>query len=188
MPKMTSNTIVAEPTSGKKLGCRHEKQLVNIFGTSPLLNPGKSTVVGQPDITLTPEKLKEWFYDNVVNGVVPQSAKYYSFGQDISTDFVNAPDLSTVKTGGGGLPATPFVPNVASPGADSAGDAVNVDHNKIPEAKDFADLMNSKLPTTFGSGAAANQPSRNPAVSSKVMKSTVDGSGLGSSPSTNSKL
>jgi len=188
MPKMTFNTIVADSSSGKKLGSRHEKILSSIFSTSPLLNPGKSTVDGQPDITMTPEKLKEWFYNNVVNGVVPQSAKYYSFSQDTSTDFSGAPDLNSVATGGGGLPATPYVPNVSSPGADSAGDAVNVDATKIPESKDFATLMNAKSPTTFGSGASANQPSRNPSVASKVMKGSVEGSGLGTSPATSAKL
>jgi hypothetical protein len=188
MPKMTFNTIVADSSSGKKLGSRHEKLLSSLFATSPLLNAGKATVEGQPDIILTPEKLKEWYYDNVVNGVVPQSAKYYSFSQDTSTDFLGAPDLNTVATGGGGLPSTPYVPNVASPGADSAGDAVNVDASKIPDSKDFASLMNSKLPTTFGSGASANQSSRNPSVSSKVMKGSAEGSTLGSSPATSAKL
>jgi hypothetical protein len=39
----------------------------------------------------------------------------HTFGL-VKTDFSDAPDLSTVATGGGGLPGTPYGPNPSSPG------------------------------------------------------------------------
>lgn len=39
----------------------------------------------------------------------------HTFGL-VNTDFSDAPDLTTVVTGGGGLPGTPYSPNPASPG------------------------------------------------------------------------
>ena len=40
----------------------------------------------------------------------------HTFGT-LKRSFEDAPDLSEVETGGGGLPASPYVPNPVSPGA-----------------------------------------------------------------------
>jgi hypothetical protein len=39
----------------------------------------------------------------------------HTFGT-VNTDFTDAPDLTTVATGGGGLPGTPYSPTPAAPG------------------------------------------------------------------------
>lgn len=47
--------------------------------------------------------------------VSPISDEGHTFGT-VNIDWEDSPDLSTVVTGGGGLPATPYGPNPASPG------------------------------------------------------------------------
>ncbi len=176
MPKMSVNTIVAEPPSGKPLGSRHEQNLKGIFASSPLYSQASTQGSGQGAIKLTPSDLKQWYIDNVVNGVVPGSEGYYGLATAASMDFVDAPNLADVKTGGGGLPATPFVPNPASPGE---GNGTNPFAQS--ESKDFATQISAKTPTTPGSGAAANDDARNPSSTSKAMKTKVI-STLGQSP------
>jgi len=190
MPKMNFQTIVADPTSGKPLGTRHEQNLKGIFASSPLYTQGKAEVAGQGAIDLTQEGLKKWFLDNVVNGVVVGSDGYYGFSENYSKDFTGAgasvpggpPNYNDVKTGAGGLPATPFVPNPASPGE---GNGVNAEAK--PEAKDFAAQIALKKPGTPGSGAAANEDARNPASTSKAMKTATLIQSLGKSPASVSK-
>lgn len=189
MPKMNYNTIVAPPTSGKPLGTRNEQNLKGIFATSPLYSTAEASVDQEGKLKLTPEDLKQWFLDHVVNGSVPGSEGYYGFPAAYDRDFNGSassnggpPDYKDVKTGAGGLPATPFVPNPASPGE---GNGVNAESK--PEAKDFATQVSAKKPSTPGSGAAANEDSRNPASTSKAMKTTTLGQLMGKSPASANK-
>ena len=190
MPKMNYNTIVAPPVNGKPLGSRNETSLKGIFASSPLYSQAESSVDGEGKLKLTDSDLKQWFIDHVVNGVVPGSDGYYGFSEAHNRDFSGAgasipggpPDLNTVKTGGGDLPATPYVPNPSSPGE---GNGVNA--TAKPEAKDFAAQISAKKPSTPGSGAAANEDSRNPASTSKAMKTVTLGQVLGKSPATATK-
>lgn len=52
----------------------------------------------------------------VASGVINDGG--YMFGT-LDLNYTNAPDLETVETGGEGLPASPYVPNPASPGPGS---------------------------------------------------------------------
>ena len=184
MPKMNYSTIVAPPVNGKPLGARREQNLKGIFSSSPLYSEGSAAVPGEGEAKLTPSENTQWFLDHVVNGAVTGSDGYYGFTENYNRDFSGAggsipggpPDYASVKTGGGGLPATPFVPNPASPGE---GNGVNA--TAVPEAKDFAAQMSTKKPSTPGSGAAANEDARNPASTSKAMKVTKLSQVLGKS-------
>jgi len=193
MPKMNFQTIVADPINGKPLGTRNEQNLKGIFSSSPLYSQAESNVPNQGAIKLTAEGLKQWYLDNVVNGSVAGSDGYYGFSENYSLDFTGAgasnvaegggpPNYNDVKTGGGGLPATPFVPNPASPGE---GNGVNA--SSIPEAKDFAAQISAKKPSTPGSGASANEDARNPSSTSKAMKTTKLVQILGKSPASAEK-
>lgn len=189
MPKMNYNTIVAPPVNGKPLGTRHEQNLKGLFPSSPLYSEAASAVAGEGEAKLKPAEYSQWFLDHVVNGVVPGSEGYYGFKAAFDRDFTGAgsdnggpPDYNDVKTGGGGLPATPFVPNPASPGE---GNGVSAEAK--PEAKDFAAQISAKKPSTPGSGAAANEESRNPAATSKAMKTVTLGQLMGKSPASASK-
>lgn len=187
-------TIVADPPTGKPLGSRNEAVIQGLFKTSPLSaeKPASITVEKYADkLNMTEKDLEDWYVKNVLNGVVPDSNKYYGFSQPYSLGFSGAPgddltgtppDLKTVKWGGGGLPATPWTPNPASPGEDNGANA-----NKIPEVPDFSHLYWNKVPTNPGSGDSANEDSRNPSVSSANMKITTLGSTLGKSPATVAK-
>ena len=52
----------------------------------------------------------------VTSGIINDAG--YMFGT-FSLNYPNSPDLDTVATGGEGLPASPYVPNPASPGPGS---------------------------------------------------------------------
>lgn len=63
----------------------------------------------------------------------PVSDGGVTFGT-VDRDYGLAPDLSTVPTGGGGLPISPFAPNPASPGPGlNAVNIPNVDPSKVPQ-------------------------------------------------------
>jgi len=58
----------------------------------------------------------------------------YMFGTH-DLNYVNAPNLEEVVTGGGGLPATPYTPNTSSPGAGSVHYADQPEYvGELPEA------------------------------------------------------
>jgi hypothetical protein len=61
------------------------------------------------------DERKEVFQELALDGTVVGGLGLNSFNRDFS----NAPDLSDVETGGGGKPASPYVPNLSSPGPGS---------------------------------------------------------------------
>lgn len=173
MPKMSFNTTEADAISvTEQYGQRKDTVLKSAFSSSPLLKPaefGEIAPEGYSKGNLAPDKLKNWFFNNVVNGTVPKSGGYFGIQNDISMDYSGAPDLASVKSGGGaGEPATPFIPNLASPGAGSV--------NAVTQpALDPAvtTLLKNKNPATFGEGDDANQPGRNPSVTAVKIKAAV---------------
>ncbi len=65
---------------------------------------------------MTAEAIKQQFQDEVIDGTVNDAG--HTFGT-FNRDYVGAPDMNEVETGGGGLPASPYVPNPVSPGPGS---------------------------------------------------------------------
>lgn len=187
MGKMNYVTVVANTVDDKPLGTRREANIKGIFPSSPLYLPAESNPANQGSMKLTPEGIKTWYLNNVVNGSVPGSDGYYGFSEAYSLDFTGTgasipggpPNYREVETGGGGLPATPFVPNPASPG-----EGRGVDADAKPAATDFAAQISEKKPSTPGAGSAANEDVRNPAIMSKAMKTITLGQALGQSPAT----
>ena len=97
--------IVEQPVPpDKQFGASSYSNAKKIFPASPVHNN-----------EVTDEERREWFEQNVLNGTVVGGNGLNSF----DLDFSDAPDLETVETGGGGLPATPYTPNVTSPGPGS---------------------------------------------------------------------
>jgi hypothetical protein len=82
----------------------------------------------------------------------------YYFGT-FNLDFSDAPDLTTVKTGGGGLPGTPYSPNTASPGP-------GLNPKNIP-AIDPAILAKDKGGGGFGVGDGLASPNNTSKVISR---------------------
>lgn len=68
-------------------------------------SPAYDGTYGDDQVTATRDELNQ----------SPLNDGGHTFGT-VNLDFSDAPDLRTVQTGGGGLPATPYAPNPASPG------------------------------------------------------------------------
>jgi len=87
-------------------GARNQENLAAIYPGSPIL-------AGD----LTDEERKEAFQAGALDGSVTNGLGFNSFDRDYASN--GAPDLADVETGGGGKPATPYVPNPSSPGPGS---------------------------------------------------------------------
>lgn len=61
---------------------------------------------------LTAETLKDTFVELVQSALVNDGG--HTFGE-FNRDYVDSPLLDDVETGGGGLPGSPYAPNIASP-------------------------------------------------------------------------
>ena len=64
------------------------------------------------------EALRKQYEDLVMNGnaaLTGATAAYYGI-TGYTPDYTDAPNLADVETGAAGLPGTPYIPNVASPG------------------------------------------------------------------------
>ena len=77
----------------------------------------------------------------------------HTFGT-YDTSYSGAPDLNDVETGGGGLPASPYVPNVTSPGPGS------INPTDMPAPPDG---FGQRPSDTWGSGVGSQE---SPAISS----------------------
>jgi hypothetical protein len=97
--------IVQQPVpSDKQFGASNYSNAKKIFPASPIHK-------GQ----VTDDERRQYFDKKVINGTIVGGMGLNSF----NLDFSDAPNLEEVETGGGGLPATPYVPNITSPGPGS---------------------------------------------------------------------
>ena len=70
----------------------------------------------------------------------------------VNLDYSGAPNLRKVETGGGGLPGTPYIPNVSSPGEGTT------DPTKLPDPP--KDLGVNASDGTYGLGGSLTEPSK----------------------------
>ena len=117
MSSVKTTTVKAKLPGSNPLGNRNHSRLQAAFPNSPL-PIGKNEYNEDYLKNLAEAVLKgnggpgEGFANsNVLNGAINDSG--YMFGS-FDLNYSEAPDLSTVETGGEGKPASPFVPNVAS--------------------------------------------------------------------------
>ena len=153
MPTHTQGTT-QPPVTERGIGKAATNDLKGIFSTSPMYLD-----------EMLPDDVKQQFQDEVLDAVVNDAG--HTFGT-FDTNYVDAPDLSTVETGGGGLPASPWVPNPASPGAGS------VNPTDQPEPPDgYGQVPGSQ----WGSGVGSElQPSTSAErISSQVLGDYVLG-------------
>jgi hypothetical protein len=125
MAEQPQTIVETVPPSESPLGSRNEINLQAMFGASPIYS-------GQ----LTDDERKSTFQKgdySALDGVVTSGFGLNSFNRDFSEN--DPPNLEDVETGGGGLPATPYVPNPTSPGPGStfAGDQAPFT-GEIPES------------------------------------------------------
>jgi len=135
MPTHKQNMVESVPREYAQ-GSASTQRLQGIYSASPIY-------LGE----ITNSGLVEQYQTEVMDAVINDNG--HTFGT-FDTSFTEAPDLAEVETGGGGLPATPYVPNPTSPGPGS------MDPTKQAEAPEgFGENPNSQ----WGSGVGhALQP------------------------------
>ena len=152
MPSHKQGTVNPVVTDSQ-LGKHGTSRMVTCFATSPIHS-------GEIDA----DSIRAQFQDLVLDGVVNDAG--HTFGE-FSRDYSEAPDYGDVETGGGGLPASPWVPNPVSPGE-------GVDYTKQAEAPDGYGTTPSD---TWGVGVGSQE---NPKTSSEAISShTLGDYGLG---------
>ena len=125
--KQTIVQPAAPPNKAK--GARNQSNLQSMFSSSPLYNGDMSD-----------EERAKLFQELALDGTVTSGNGLNSF----SRDFEDAPDISQVETGGGGKPASPYMPNLTSPGPGSINAADQPEFNGT--------LPDGENRTNFGSG------------------------------------
>ena len=117
MPSFKTTTVKSKLPGSNPLGNRNHSRIRAAFPNSPL-PIGKNVYNEEYLKNLAEAVLKgnggdgETFAGaSVSGGVVNDSG--YMFGS-FDLNYSESPDLDTVVTGGGGLPASPYVPNLAS--------------------------------------------------------------------------
>ena len=119
MAEVRQTTVNPEVPTTKPFGARNEINLKASFASSP---------IHQEDYT--DDVVRDLYQSLALDGTVVNGLGFNS----VSRDFSDAPDLSNVETGGGGLPATPYVPNLASPGPGSISPSDQVPYDgEIPD-------------------------------------------------------
>ena len=106
--------IVVEATvSDSKMGARSTSNMSAIYATSPI-HTGD----------MTDSSVREQYQGTVLDGVINDEG--HTFGT-YDTAYADAPSYDEVETGGGGLPASAWVPNPNSPGPGSQNPADQAD-------------------------------------------------------------
>ena len=142
MPTHKQETV-DPPITERGLGAAASNDLKSMFATSPLGD-------------LSSDSIKEQYQKEVLDGEI--NDKGHTFGT-YNPNYTDAPDMADVETGGGGAPASPFVPNPSSPGEGSVSPT---DQPKAPDgfgtepsATPFAGV-GSKLSPKDSSAAISN--------------------------------
>ena len=146
MPTHKQTMVESVVTTGGD-GSSNSEMIKASFPASPIYT-GEMT-----DTTVT-EQAQALLLDGVVND------GGHTFGE-FNRDYVDAPNYGNVETGGGGLPASPWVPNPVSPGPGSM--------NPTDQA-DPPDGYGQTSNAQWGSGVgSALQPSESSAAQSATV-------------------
>lgn len=150
---------VKSVVSNKDKGRHDSKQMSTIFAASP---------IHSSDMTV--DSIKEQYQELCLDGAVNDAG--HTFGI-LNRDYTDAPEYGDVETGGGGLPASAWVPNPTSPGPGSQNPA---------DQQDPPDGYGEKAGDTWGTGVGSQL---SPKKSSEAISThTLGDYGLGkSSPS-----
>lgn len=116
-PQTKVNTPITEASigGGGKIASTSTSMLKAVFASSPI-HSGELT-----DDLVTEQ------YENEINGELDDGG--HLFGK-VNLDYVD-PNGSKVETGGGGLPASPYLPNPVSPGEGNGADPTK--QHKAPD-------------------------------------------------------
>jgi len=164
----TVNTT-GKPGDGGK-GQRNQKNISAAFPESPI-----NTDYTNTDAIKTAVDVDGKDAGGIVSGAasVVNDAGVWGFST-VSLEFADAPDLGEVETGGGGLPATPFVPNITSPGEGNANNPL-----AMPEYTGDPIPKNSGYGSGLGSTASPSKTSPN--IGKVTVGSYISGRSYGGS-------
>jgi hypothetical protein len=164
----TVNTT-GKPGDGGK-GQRNQRNLTAVFPETPMYVNYTNTDAIKSSLDVDGKEA-----GGLVTGTstVVNDAGVWGFSS-VSLEFADAPNLAEVETGGAGLPATPFVPNITSPGEGNANNAL-----AMPEYSGDPIPRNSG----YGSGlGSTTSPSRtSPQIGSTTVGSYISGRSYGGS-------
>jgi len=139
MPKHKQNTVEAVVTE-RFMGRSASNDLASMYPESPI-HKGE----------MTDASIRQQYQEIVMDAVINDGG--HTFGE-YDTSYSDAPNMEDVETGGGGLPASPYVPNVTSPGPGSLNPA---DQPPAPDG------FGTRPSDTWGSGVGSQE---SPAISS----------------------
>ena len=127
--QVTVNAVVTNKDKG-----RHDsKTMSTIFAASPIHTS-----------EMTAESIRQQFQELCLDGDVNDAG--HTFGI-LNRDYSNAPDYGDVETGGGGLPASAWLPNPNSPGPGSQTQRISQHHQMVMvkklETHGVAELVHS---------------------------------------------
>lgn len=126
-------------------------------GSGDLNASYSSSPIHSGDITAESIRLK--FQKEVLDGVINDGG--HTFGT-FNPNYEDAPDMNDVPTGGGGLPASPYVPNPVSPGEGS------VDPSSQAKAPEGFGSTPSATPFT-GVGSQLSPKASSEAISAQTL-------------------
>lgn len=104
MPEQRQIMLTTLPVPNKSKGARKELNLRNSFPDSPIFKN-----------EITDDERKVFFQEKVLDATIIGGNGFNS----VNLNYVDSPNLEEVETGGGGLPASPYMPNLTSPGPGS---------------------------------------------------------------------
>jgi len=137
-----------------KFGARNVEVLKACFPECPVYT-------NNPDKAITDDERKQAFHELALEGMVINGLGFNSFNRD----FVDAPNIADVETGGGGKPASPYGPNITSPGPGSTSAA-----DQAPFVGELPDIENN---IEYGSGMkGTTSPSK---TSPEIARQTILG-------------
>ena len=139
---------VEPPITDRGLGTSGTNSIKSCFASSPIHSGD-----------LTAESIRKQYQEEILDGVINDGG--HTFGT-YNPNYVEAPDMSEVETGGGGLPASPYVPNPVSPGEGSVDPS---DQSKAPDG--FGETP-SATPFT-GVGSQLSPKAASEAISSQTL-------------------
>ena len=113
MPEQRQTIVTPSAPVNKSKGARSDVNLKASFPQSPIY-------LGE----VTDLERKKQYEELALNGVVQNGNGINSFNRD----YEGAPNLEEVETGPGGLPSTPYTPNLSSPGPGSLNAADQIEY------------------------------------------------------------
>ena len=159
MPTTHSYPTVSTTGEGNGIGKRNQSNLNAAFPGSPMYTTYKTTAE-----VLVKKDTADVLATGPVTGVATEVNDGGYMYSTFKLDYAGAPDVGTVETGGQGLPADPYYPNITSPGQGSTSAATVAPYTGEP--------IKQNIQYGYGLGATANPADTSKAIASETALGT----------------